>query len=144
MLEKIIASLFFVGYFPFAQGTMASLVTITFFSIAQPSVLVHLIIVFMSLIAGLWASQRCESFWGKDNKKIVVDEFVGQAIALIAIPVNMTNFLLSFIFFRFFDIVKPPPIRNFEKSLKGGMGVMFDDVAAGIFANICTNIILFL
>jgi len=143
IIAKSIASLLGIGYIPFAPGTMASLFAIIFISLIKPSLIVLLFVVFITLIIGTWASQRCEYYWDKDNKKIVIDEFAGQAIALISIPINLNNLLVAFILFRFFDIVKPPPIRNIEKYLKGGLAVILDDVVAGIFANIFLQIYLY-
>jgi phosphatidylglycerophosphatase A len=69
----------------------------------------------------------------KDPSHVVIDEVAGQLIALIAIPVDWRHATLSLILFRFFDILKPPPIRQLER-LPAGAGIMLDDVAAGLFA----------
>jgi phosphatidylglycerophosphatase A len=69
----------------------------------------------------------------KDPSEVVLDEVAGQAIALIAVPVSWKYAICSLILFRAFDIIKPPPVRQLE-ALPGGMGIMMDDVAAGIFA----------
>jgi phosphatidylglycerophosphatase A len=69
----------------------------------------------------------------KDPQFVVVDEVAGQLIALIAVPLTWKSFLAAFIFFRAFDILKPPPVRQLE-ALPGGAGIMLDDVAAGLYA----------
>jgi phosphatidylglycerophosphatase A len=69
----------------------------------------------------------------EDPGQVVIDEVAGQLIALIAIPADWQHAALSLILFRFFDILKPPPIRQLER-LHGGTGIMLDDVAAGLFA----------
>jgi phosphatidylglycerophosphatase A len=69
----------------------------------------------------------------EDPGHVVIDEVAGQLIALIAIPADWRHAALSLILFRFFDILKPPPIRQFER-LPAGTGIMLDDVAAGLFA----------
>jgi len=69
----------------------------------------------------------------KDPSQVVIDEVAGQLIALLAAPLNWKYLLASFILFRGFDIVKPPPVRQLER-LPGGMGIMMDDVAAGFLA----------
>jgi phosphatidylglycerophosphatase A len=69
----------------------------------------------------------------EDPGHVVIDEVAGQLIALIAIPADWQHAALSLILFRFFDILKPPPIRQLER-LHGGTGIMLDDVAAGLFA----------
>lgn len=69
----------------------------------------------------------------KDPSQVVIDEVAGQLIALLAAPLNWKYLLASFILFRGFDIVKPPPVRQLER-LPGGVGIMMDDVAAGFLA----------
>jgi len=71
---------------------------------------------------------------------VVIDEVAGQLIALIAVPLRWQYVLASFILFRGFDILKPPPLRQLEK-LPGGSGIMLDDVGAGVFANIIVQVL---
>ena len=96
-------------------------------------------------LVGTWAASRVESLHGtKDPHKVVIDEVAGQLIALIAIPLQAETWwtiVLAFLLFRFFDIVKPYPARNFE-NLHGGLGIMADDVVAGIYAAICVAVIV--
>ena len=68
----------------------------------------------------------------KDPKQIVFDEIIGYAIAVSQVPITAQNFILAFLLFRFFDIVKPFPIRLVDKKLTGGLGIMLDDVLAGL------------
>jgi phosphatidylglycerophosphatase A len=77
----------------------------------------------------------------EDPGHVVIDEVAGQLIALIAIPANWQHAALSLLLFRFFDILKPPPIRQLER-LPEGTGIMLDDVAAGIFALIVAHLAL--
>ena len=84
--------------------------------------------------AGIWSADKLESEWGKDPSKVVVDEMVGVWIALLAVPVgNVWYILFAFLLFRFFDIFKPLGIRKMEQ-LEGGIGVMADDILAGIYS----------
>jgi phosphatidylglycerophosphatase A len=76
----------------------------------------------------------------EDPGHVVIDEVAGQLIALIAVPVDWKHAALSLLLFRFFDILKPPPIRQLER-LHGGTGIMMDDVAAGILALIVAQIL---
>lgn len=86
---------------------------------------------------GLWASKKFEKMVNeKDSGMIVVDEVVGVWIALIPAMLSPLSVALAFIFFRFFDILKPWPIAYFDKHFKGAFGVMIDDVIAGVFAAI--------
>ncbi len=77
----------------------------------------------------------------EDPGHIVVDEVAGQLFALIAIPPDWPHALLALLLFRLFDIVKPPPVRQLER-LHGGVGIMLDDVAAGLLALLCGHLIL--
>jgi phosphatidylglycerophosphatase A len=79
------------------------------------------------------ATQVARASGVKDPQFVVVDEVAGQLIALIGVPLGWKTFPLGFILFRIFDIVKPPPLRQLER-LPEGMGIMLDDVAAGIYA----------
>ena len=77
----------------------------------------------------------------EDPGHVVVDEVAGQLFALIAIPADWSHALLALLLFRLFDIVKPPPVRQLER-LHGGVGIMLDDVAAGLLALLCGHLIL--
>ena len=72
-----------------------------------------------------------------------IDEIAGMAVTLVGLPFNLTTALIGFIFFRILDIVKPFPIRTLDKRLFGGFGVVMDDVAAGIFANLLLRVIIY-
>jgi len=93
--------------------------------------------IILLFIVGIWASSRVENLWGHDSSRIVIDEVVGQMItygvAAGRYQLSAFHILLGFGLFRLFDIVKPFPIRYLEK-FKGGLGVIADDVGAGIFA----------
>ncbi len=142
MVAKIVSSLFFIGYIPFAPGTWGSLAVIPIMWILQPSPVYYLLILCLSFLLGLWSSAKCEQYWGKDSGRIVIDEFCGQMIALMFIPFTLVNVVAGFLLFRFFDILKPFPIRNIELALKGATAVMLDDVAAGVTANILMHLFI--
>ena len=93
-----------------------------------------LVIVFT--FAGIWAANKLETYWGEDPSRVVVDEMVGVWIPLLAVPNDDRWFwyvIAAFALFRIFDIAKPLGIRRME-SLKGGVGVMMDDVLAGVYS----------
>jgi phosphatidylglycerophosphatase A len=92
--------------------------------------------ILISTALGFIASGRVEKIMGeKDPGEIIIDEFSGMLISLYRIPPSMGYVVTGFLLFRFFDIVKPKPIRNLEK-LKGGIGIMSDDIIAGVYTNI--------
>ena len=80
---------------------------------------------------------------GEDPQIVVIDEIVGMWISLIILPKTIWIVLLAFFFFRVYDTIKPPPARSLEH-LKHGLGIMLDDVAAGVYANISVRVILVL
>lgn len=71
----------------------------------------------------------------EDPKEVVIDELVGQWIALSILPTTITGFAIGFVAFRFFDVVKPWPVSFFDRKVKNAFGVMMDDVAAGLYPN---------
>jgi phosphatidylglycerophosphatase A len=96
--------------------------------------------------AGIWAGSRVEQVSGrKDPGKVVVDEVAGQMIALLPLTLfarwSIVAVIVSFILFRFFDIVKPYPANRLQ-DLDGGMGIMFDDLVAGVYGGVVVSIIL--
>ncbi len=88
---------------------------------------------FVTLIGIPAATQVARASATKDPQFVVIDEVAGQLIALIAVPLAWNTFLVGFILFRIFDIVKPPPVRQLER-LPEGAGIVLDDVAAGLYA----------
>ncbi len=135
----VIATGFGSGFSPFAPGTVgAALATLMWYILSMflssPFFLyatILLIVVFSVL--GVLSTNVLEPVWGKDPSCIVVDEMVGVWIALLAvIPVDWRYMLLAFVLFRLFDIFKPFGIRKLEK-IEGGIGVMMDDILAGIY-----------
>lgn len=76
-----------------------------------------------------------EKTWGKDPRRIVVDEYASLLLPLFFTPIRLAPLVITFLLFRFFDIVKPPPVRNMER-LKGGWGIMLDDLLAAVYTTI--------
>jgi len=129
-----VATLFGVGLIGKAPGTMGSLAAfpvIFFMSYLNPFVYMGLtvLLIVISIVA---ADQYGE---GKDLKEIVTDEFVGLAVTLFLVPHGWSLWIVGFLAFRFFDILKPFPISYLDKNIKGGFGVVLDDLVAGLFAN---------
>ena len=142
-----------VGYLPLIPGTFGSLVSIGLFLLLVQTTggVVRIAAVFASVVAltfgGIWAAFRTEALAGrKDPSKIVVDEVAGQMLALLPLTFLTRNppllvVMVSFILFRFFDIVKPYPCAQLER-LEGGYGVMCDDIVAGVYAAVVTSVIV--
>ena len=135
-LSRMASTVLCVGYIPFAPGTFGTLAGMLFIWLLKPSIIWQLAVIIVVLIVGIKTSGIAEkSFGQKDCKYIVIDEFVGYLCSIIFLPLTPTFMIAAFFLFRFFDILKPPPIRMIEK-IGGGAGIMFDDVAAGIITNI--------
>ena len=139
-----------VGYLPLMPGTFGSLLSVYLFIVLSrvfvgrflvAAVLVGIVVV---TFAGIWAGTRTEALSGrKDPGKVVIDEVAGQLIALLPLTFFISwsriAVIVSFILFRFFDIVKPYPANQLQE-LEGGMGIMCDDLIAGAYAGIITAI----
>ena len=157
MIKKfnlLFITLFNIGKIKYAPGTLASLSTCVFFLILI-NFLSITIIFFITLIIFFYSIYAINisynSFTASDPQEIVIDEFVGQLIPLLAIPIYETlcplpliyYCLASFLFFRIFDILKPFPINYVDKNTKGSIGIMLDDVIAGFFTVIVLTILFF-
>jgi phosphatidylglycerophosphatase A len=86
-------------------------------------------------IIGVWSAGRAETAFGHDSSKIIIDEMLGMWVALLFMPWRGDTVAGAFLLFRLFDIIKPFPIRRLER-VPGGWGIMLDDLAAGICANV--------
>jgi phosphatidylglycerophosphatase A len=137
------------GFMPKAPGTAGALVGVVAYlaleALSLGAYYPHAII--LLLAAGVWASFRVEELYGHDAQRIVIDEVVGQMIAFsfaagrFRLPAAYV--IAGFGLFRLFDIFKPFPIRHLER-LKGGVGVMADDVGAGIYALVILTILRYI
>ncbi len=142
-LIKILATGFGVGYSPIAPGTAGTLVAIPvyYFLSENPSPLYEITLIGFFFLS-VWISENAEAFFGKkDDPRIVIDEVMGFLITMLWLPKAILFIILGFFLFRFFDILKPFPIRQWERKIKGGFGVVLDDVMAGIYANIILHLI---
>lgn len=146
--HQLIATGLGVGYFPYGPGTMGALLAILIWMLLATTAsyfwltaITTILIVVFTLI-GAWSSTVVEKYWGEDPSRVVIDEIVGQWIVLLAIPsiFSWWHVLAAFILFRFFDITKPLGIRKME-NLKGGWGIMADDILSGCYGAIVLIVI---
>lgn len=133
-----IATFFKIGYMPIAPGTWASLVTaVLVFFIApywQASVYWQIPVIAAIFFIGIPAASYAEiHFKKKDPGHCVIDEVAGQMVSLLFISHEPVYYIAGFFLFRFFDIIKPFPIRLLEKFPRG-LGIMIDDIGAGLYA----------
>jgi phosphatidylglycerophosphatase A len=143
-------SLFFavgfgLGYLPGPTGTYGSLLGLLLFRALSPLAPQSAMLVLalaLTLLAIMAANQAAVLFSNKDPRHVVCDEICGQWISLLYVPLTWKALIAGFLLFRFFDIVKPFPARRLEH-LRGGWGIVCDDVMAGIYANITLHVLLF-
>lgn len=131
------------GAMPKAPGTWGTLAAVPLYLLMQPLALpLYLLLLLLLALLGVWLCHRTASDMGvHDHPGIVWDEFVGFFITMIAAPAGWVWIVVGFILFRFFDILKPWPIRWVDTHVHGGFGIMFDDVLAGLMALACMQLL---
>ncbi|HET6402815.1 MAG TPA: phosphatidylglycerophosphatase A [Candidatus Kapabacteria bacterium] len=144
----LIGTFFYTGLSPVASGTVGSIAAAALYyflhGLQNPVALAIACIVV--LVAGIWSGGVIErTLKIQDPGIVVIDEVLGQWIALFTIHYagNLTYIVLSFVFFRMFDVIKVPPARYFDRR-EGGVGIMLDDVVAGIYALIAAHLVMLL
>ncbi len=134
---------FGAGYSPIAPGTLGTLIAVPIYLLLSriPSSLYELTLLALFFLS-IWLSDHAERYFGnKDDRRIVIDEIMGFLVTMLWIPETALSLVIGFFLFRIFDILKPFPIRRLEK-VKGGFGIVLDDVLAGIYANVILHIII--
>ena len=144
-LAEIIGTVLYVGKSPFAPGTVGSLVALAMWYILKPSIIdpLFLLITGGIFFVGIAVSTVLIEAWNKkDPKEIVIDEWVEMWISLYLVPHEIKWGLVYFFFFRLFDIFKPGPVQVMD-DMDDSIGVMMDDVVAGILACLVTQSLLY-
>lgn len=133
------------GLAPIAPGTFGTLMAVPLYLLLmQLSLIPYLVIVALVCIVGVWICDKSSKLLGvHDHGGIVWDEFAGFFITMIAAPEGWEWIVIGFALFRLFDIWKPWPIIVLDKKVEGGLGIMIDDIVAGIYALICLQLILY-
>ena len=143
ILTDLIVTTFYIGKLPFAPGTWASffatLSWLYFFDSAN-SYLVPILSIVLFAVGTYFSDLSLKKSNDHDPSYIVIDEWVGQWIALSFLPVNLSFAIVGFLLFRFFDITKLGPVKYFER-LPGALGVMSDDIVAGLLSSITIYIL---
>ena len=143
ILARLIVTFFYIGHTKIAPGSIASLVTTMIFYLFAKHLISYLFIIIIlitTFLAFFAISVYTYKLIEKDRSEIVIDEVIGQSIALLPLllfeqtnPPQLFMCMISLLFFRFFDIVKPYPIYKFDK-MNNTFGVIFDDILAGVFS----------
>jgi phosphatidylglycerophosphatase A len=125
---------------PYAPGTFGSALGLLLIIVLKPDTITLSMIFLPLFVLGLFVSHEAEKVLGKDSGHIVIDEFCGYLLSVVFVPTGSGYLLAAFILFRFFDVIKPPPIRNVEQNIAGGAGIMLDDIVAAVYTNICIQL----
>ena len=139
-LAKLLATFFYVGYFPKAPGSMATVVGFLIYAYLGKQTFLYVLLFLIITALGFWAADQMERVSGaKDPSCIVIDEISGVMIAFFFLPLSWPVIITTFFLFRAFDMFKIYPVYKLE-TLKGGMGVMMDDIVAGIYTCVTMHI----
>jgi phosphatidylglycerophosphatase A len=129
-----------VGYVPVAPGTCGSAVGLLLWFVLPSSPLIQGTVILVIFVMGSWSGSVAERHFGRrDPAHVVVDEVAGMLVTLFLVPVGWFGVLGAFLLFRIADIVKPFPANRLER-LPGGLGIMADDVMAGVYANLALRL----
>ena len=136
----------YLGYAPVAPGTVGSLAALPLIFVSAAlfafSPVLQLVVLSALIGTACWLAGAAEGYLGEhDSGKIVVDEIVGFLCATAWLDLTLPRLLIAFALFRLFDILKPPPARYFDRQVAGGFGVVFDDVVAGLYANLVLRLL---
>ena len=138
-----VATVFGLGRLPLAPGTWGSLAGLILCIALHGNIFLYIVVFICLFMLGVFSSAKMESNSGvKDPSYIVIDEFACMFPVFFLIPLSPAYVLTGFIIFRLFDILKPPPIRQIEK-IKGGWGVMLDDLAAAVYTNLILHVLVY-
>lgn len=128
---------------PGTFGTLAALPLVVLVSLTAPLYL-YILLAVLGSIVGIWICGKAARDMGvHDDSSIVWDEVIGMMITMCAVPLTWQSIVVGFILFRLFDIIKPWPISYLDKNLHGGLGIMLDDVVAGLAALGCMQFLLY-
>ncbi|MGD9032338.1 MAG: phosphatidylglycerophosphatase A [Desulfobacteraceae bacterium] len=138
------ASWFGAGLMPVAPGTFGTLMAVPLvLFLNHLGALYEGLALLLLVPLAIWSSNVCERCLGRnDPPEVVVDEVAGFLLTLFLLPLSWLTLCLGFVLFRVFDIAKPFPIRWFEKKLRGGTGVVLDDLMAGVYANLGLRLLM--
>ncbi len=144
-LAIFLCSAAYSGFVPFAPGTVGSIVGLAGYGVlrwadAPPAAELALLVALFGI--GVWSATIAERHFGlEDPGQVVIDEVVGMLVTLVFTGAGWSGAAAGFFLFRLLDIVKPFPVGRLER-LRGGMGIMADDVMAGLYANVALRVLM--
>jgi len=143
-IALILSIWFGAGLLPGIPGTFGTAGAIPLYLLMDSvGALYQASLLLIIIIGAIWSSHRAQCILCKaDAREIVIDEVAGFLLTVIFLPFTWLTLMAGFFLFRFFDILKPPPIRRIEEKVRGGFGVVFDDLVAGIYAHLSLRLLL--
>ncbi|MGD8483949.1 MAG: phosphatidylglycerophosphatase A [Thioalkalispiraceae bacterium] len=134
------------GFSPIAPGTAGTAITLPiFWLMSSLSPWQYLAAVLLMFVIGVWVCEITSRHLGvHDHGAIVWDEVVGYLLTMVMVPAELTWMIIGFFVFRLFDIWKPWPTRDLDRSVKGGFGIMLDDVMAAVYSSITMQVMLYI
>ena len=141
-LTRLISTFFYVGYFPLIPGTAGSLAGVLIYFLVKHNIPTYILTLGLLLTLGFLVCGRVEGLaQKKDPSIVVIDEVCGMLLALLFLPYDIKLVILAFFIFRILDTFKPCPVGSLER-LKGSLGIMGDDIVAGIYTNIVLQVVV--
>jgi phosphatidylglycerophosphatase A len=139
---RTISTFFYVGYLPVMPGTFGSIAGIWLFYLIKDNALIYILITGILIILGFLTGGSAENLFAKkDARNIVIDEASGMLLSLMFIPYDYKLVIAGFFLFRILDTLKPYPAGRLQ-NLKGGTGIMCDDIVAAIYTNLILQVVL--
>src|SRR3989338_2742352 len=139
---KTLSTFFYVGYLPFMPGIFASIAAVFLFYFVKDNNFLYILLTLTLIALGFLLAGRAEKIFNKkDAGCIVIDEVSGMLLSLIFIPYDIKLVIMAFILFRILDTLKPYPLDRLQ-NLTGSVGIMSDDIVAGLYTNIILQVVL--
>lgn len=134
-LKTLFATGFFLGYSPVAPGTLSCFIGVLIWYLLHNSNLIYIGVASALFFIGVIAAGDLEKIWGKDPRRVVIDEYACILLPLYFTPLRVVPLAITFFLFRIIDIFKPPPLKSVEK-IRGGWGIMLDDLLAAVYTTV--------
>ena len=141
-LKTIFATGLLLGYSPVAPGTLSCLLGVLIWYFLRDRNILYIGVASALFFIGVFVAGDLEKKWGKDPGRVVIDEYACILIPLYFTPLRMIPLIITFVLFRVFDILKPPPLKSLEK-IYGGWGIMLDDLMAAAYTTAAIMVLKF-
>ncbi|MFH0777283.1 MAG: phosphatidylglycerophosphatase A [Candidatus Eisenbacteria bacterium] len=139
--ERLLATIFYIGYAPVVPATFgAAFAAVVFWFVMPESASLEVVATLLLVLVAVRVSGTAEKSYGHDARRIVIDEAAGMFVSLCFLPKSLPLYVVSFVAFRIFDVVKPFPAGRVQ-GLRGGWGVVADDLFAGVYANLLVQLL---